>query len=103
MKNLIKHKVFISTFLLTYFLFFALTINLATPEITAGGAITAGVSNYGFPFTFYTSHCFGGNHFLPGLIGNIMFAAVFSFVGGIVAALFWIKFSSPEFRKKWYL
>ena|SRR5687767_14698840 len=103
MKNLIKHKVFITAFLLTYFLFFVLTINLATAEISAGGAISAGVSNYGFPFTYYTSHCFGGGYSFSGLIGNIFVAAIVSSVAGLAAAHFWIKSSSAEFRAKWYL
>ncbi len=100
MKNLIKHKVFISTFLLTYFLFFLITINIL--DLKRDG-IGVGSMDYGFPFIYYSSHCFGGNYFLLGLIGNILVAAIISFLAGLVASHFWIKFSSPAFRAKWYL
>ncbi len=103
MKNLIKHKVFIAAFLLTYFLFFVLTINFALAEISAGGTITLGSTNYGFPFVYYSSHCFGGNYLWSGLIGNIFAAAILSFIVGLISAHFWLKFLSPEFRAKWYL
>lgn len=108
MNNLIKHKIFIAAFLLTYFLFFVITIYILNLKT---GGIGAGSMDYGFPFIYYSSHCFGGNYLLPGLIGNILFAAVLSFVVGLVSTHIWLKFliplwqeiSSPEFRSKWYL
>jgi hypothetical protein len=108
MKNLIKSKVFIFTFLLTYFLFFVITISILDLK-SAGG----GVENfdYGFPFIYYHSHCFGGYYLWFGIVGNILFAAVFSIVFGLVSSHFWLKFllpfwrkiSSPKFRSKWYI
>ena len=100
MKNLIKHKVFIAAFLMAYFLFFVITIyvlNLKT------GGIGAGSIDYGFPFIYYSSNCYGGSYLWSGLIGNILVAAIISFVTGLVSTHFRIKFSSPEFRAKWYL
>lgn len=108
MKNLIKTKIFISTFLVLYFSFFVLTISIL--EIKSSG-IGVGSMDYGFPFTYYSSHCFGGNYDWTGLIGNILFAAVLSFGIGIFVSFswsnslipFWLKVSSPEFRAKWHI
>jgi hypothetical protein len=100
MKKLIKHKIFIGAFLLTYFLFFAITIYVL--EIKKSG-FGVGSMNYGFPFTYYTSTCFGGDYSWFGLIGNILFAAILSFVSGLISTQYWLKFSSPEFRAKWHI
>ncbi len=54
MRNLIKHKVFIAAFLATYFSFFVVTVFLL--EIKAEG-FGVGHIEYGFPFTYYYSHC----------------------------------------------
>ena len=108
MKNLIKHKVFIGTFLLTYFLFFSLTIFVFDFKTESGGVANY---DYGFPFPYFHEHCFGGNYLWSGLLGNILFAAIISFVTGLVSTHFWLKLIvplwqkvySPEFRAKWYL
>jgi hypothetical protein len=36
-------------------------------------------------------------------MGNILTAAIFSGVIGMVATHFWLKFSSPQFRAKWHI
>ncbi len=100
MNNLIKHKVFISTFLPAYFLFFAITIFIL--DLKSEG-VGVGHLEYGFPFTYYYSHCFGGYYLWFGLIGNILVAAIFSIVIGLVSTHFWLKFSSQEFRSKWFV
>lgn len=100
MKNLIKSKVFIATFLLTYLSFFVVTMWLF--EITRDG-FGVGHAEYGYPFGYYYSSCFGGYYLWSGLIGNILFAFVLSFAVGIISSHYWLKFSSPEFRQKWYL
>jgi hypothetical protein len=100
MKNLIKHKVFISAFLLTYFLFFVVTIFILDLKKDGFGV---GHLEYGFPFAYYYSHCFGGYYLWFGLIGNILVAAGLSIVIGLVSTHFWLKFSSPEFRAKWHI
>ncbi|HSK73784.1 MAG TPA: hypothetical protein VK892_18950 [Pyrinomonadaceae bacterium] len=97
MKNLIKHKVFIAAFLLTYFLFFAITLNIPNSS-SNGSTIILGVTDYGFPFIYYSAHCFGGYYSWTGLLGNILFAAIISFLSGLIFTRFWLKFSSPEFR-----
>jgi len=100
MKRLIKHKVFISAFLTAYFLFFVLTIFIF--DLKKSG-IGVGSMEYGFPFSYYYSHCFGGYYSWSGLMGNILTATILSTIIGLAAAHFWIKFSSPEFRAKWHI
>lgn len=100
MKNLIKHKVFIAAFLAAYFSFFVVTIFLLDLK-TEGFGI--GSVDYGFPFTYYSSKCFGGYYLWFGLLGNILAAAVSSIVIGLISTHFWLKFSSPEFRSKWHI
>jgi len=99
MKRLIKHKVFIGAFLTAYFLFFVITVFILDLKKDGFGV---GSVEYGFPFAYYYSHCFGGYYSGLGLMGNILTAAIFSIVVGLVATHLWLKFSSPEFRAKWY-
>lgn len=97
MRKLIKHKVFIGAFLIAYSLFFVITIfilDLKSPGIGVESM------NYGFPFAYYSSHCFGGYYSWLGLTGNILAAAIFSFAVGSATTYFWLKFSLPEFRAK---
>ncbi|HEY8561724.1 MAG TPA: hypothetical protein VIL74_15215 [Pyrinomonadaceae bacterium] len=106
MKRILKSKLFIGTFLLIYFSFFILTIYVW--EIKTGGAF-AGSSNYGFPFTYYRSHCFGGSYNGVGMIGNILFAGILGVAGGVIFTFLWRnhlipfyeKAASEEFRAKW--
>jgi hypothetical protein len=100
MKNLIKSKIFIVTFLMTYFSFFAFTIWIF--EVKRDG-VGVGHTEYGYPFIYFRSHCFGGSYDFQGLIGNIFFAFGLSFFVGLFFSHFWLKFSSPEFRQKWHL
>ena len=100
MNNLIKHRVFIGTFLLAYFLFFVVTIFILDLKSEGFGV---GHLEYGFPFTYYYSSCFSGFYLWLGLIGNILVAGIFSFVIGLVSTHFWLKFSSSEFRSKWHI
>ena len=100
MKSLIKTRTFIGAFLLAYFLFFAFTILIL--DLKSDG-IGIGHLEYGFPFTYYYSHCFGGYYIWSGLAGNILFAAVFGLSVGLAASHLRLKFSSPEFRAKWHL
>jgi hypothetical protein len=62
-----------------------------------------GSMEYGFPFTYYYSHCFGGYYSSLGLMVNILTAAIASFTIGLIATHLWLKFSSPDFRAKWYI
>lgn len=57
MKNLFKNKVFIDAFLTAYFLFFFITVFILDLKKDGFGV---GSIEYGFPFTYYYSHCFGG-------------------------------------------
>lgn len=100
MKDLIKSKIFISTFLTAYFLFFIITVCIFDFKRKSFGA---GNFDYGFPFAYYHSNCFGGDYLWTGLVNNILFAAFLSFGIGLASVIFWRKVSSPEFRKKWYL
>lgn len=96
MKNLIQSKIFIIVFLVSYFLFFALTINRLHSSL---GTNTA----YGFPFAYYYSHCFGENYNWLGFAGNLLCALILSSVTGLASSHLRLKVSSPEFRAKWYL
>jgi len=100
MKNLVKSRIFIGAFLVSYFAFFILTIFVF--EIKKSG-IGVGSMDYGFPFTYFQSHCFGGNYDLQGLIGNVIFAGILSCFIAFGISNLKEKFSSPEFRAKWYL
>ena len=108
MKSLIAHKLFIGSFLATYFSFFLVTVKIL--EIKRD-AVFEGHLYYGFPFDYYYSHCFGGYYIWSGLVGNIVFAIVLSVVIGIASTLVWLKIllpwakkiSSAEFRAKWHI
>ena len=100
MRNLIKHKLFIAVFLTTYFLFFVVTVSLLNLKKEGLGV---GSFEYGFPFAYYYSHCFGWYYSWFGLIGNILVAAIFSIIIGLISTHSWLKFSSPEFRSKWHI
>ncbi len=100
MKKLIKHKVFICVFLTAYFLFFVVTISILDLKKSGSGA---GSMEYGFPFPYYYSHCFGSDYSWLGLAGSILAAGILSFVIGIASVHFWLKISSSEFRKKWFI
>ena len=100
MKKLIRSKIFTSGFFLSYFSFFVVTIFIL--DLKKDGV---GVEHYehGFPFAYYYSHCFGGYYLWVGLVGNMLLAAAISAVVGLAISQLWSKFSSPEFRSKWYL
>lgn len=100
MKRFIKHKMFIGAFLTAYFLFFVVTVFVL--DLKQSG-IGVGSMEYGFPFVYYYSHCFGGYYSWFGLTGNILTAVIFSIVIGLAVTNFWLKFSSPEFREKWHI
>ena len=100
MKNLVKSRIFIVSFLISYFAFFILTILVF--DIKSSG-IGVGSMNYGFPFIYFQSHCFGGNYNWLGLMGNIFFAGILSFIIAFGVSNLKEKLSSPEFRAKWYL
>lgn len=108
MKDLVRHKAFIFSFLLSYFGYFLLTVvilEVRQPQIGAGNAA------YGYPFVYLYTSCYGGYYSYLGLLGNILFAAV---LGTIVGLLFsylwknlfvpaWTKVTSDEFRTKYHL
>jgi hypothetical protein len=107
-RDLIKNKVFIGMFLLSYYLFFVITIFILDLKNEGVGA---GHLEYGFPFTYYYSHCFGGYYLWFGLVGNILSATALGIIIGLVSTHFWLNWllpfrqmvSSREFRSKWYL
>lgn len=88
MKNLINSKIFIATFLITHFVFSFFTITLESGFGT--------VSEYGFPYTYYYSTCFGGGYSWMGLVGNIIFATIFSFIVGIIFKIIWLQIESKK-------
>ena len=108
MKDLIKHKVFIGMFLLSYFLFFFMTIYVL--DIKRNG-LGGGHIEYGFPFSYYYSHCFGGHYIYQGFLGNLFIASLLATFIGLISSFLInrilpqiiAKVSSPEFRSKWYL
>lgn len=108
MKKILKSKLFIGSFLFIYFSFFFLTIYIL--EIKSSG-FSVGSWDYGFPFIYYHSHCFGGGYHWSGLLGNILFAGILGGAVGVIFTSFWLnqlipfvqKIRSEEFRSKWYL
>jgi hypothetical protein len=99
MKRLIKTKVFGVAFFASYIaaVIAAWSVEGWNPSIGVGS------TNYGFPFTYYSSHCFGGGYVVPGLLGNAAFGCLIATGFAFAASNMWTKFSSPEFRTKWYL
>ena len=87
MAHVIRHKVFIYSFLATYFLFFIVTIYVF--EIKAAGVAMS--LEYGFPFTYYLSHCFGGTYLYSGLLGNVFFALTLATAVAMVCSYSWLK------------
>jgi len=57
MTRFIRHRMFIGTFLFTYFLFFVVTVLIF--EVKSEGPYI-GFVEYGFPFSYYSERCFGG-------------------------------------------
>ena len=100
MKRLVKTKIFAFAFFATYFTFFFVTVFLLDIKRDGFGE---GSLEFGFPFAYYHSTCFGGGYFWTGLAGNMIVAAVLSCGAGLAAACAWSRISSPEFRAKWYL
>ncbi len=105
MSKFVKNRMFITVFLAAYFLFFSLT------AFVPYAGIGVGHIQYGFPFTYYYSHCYGGYYLWSGLIGNCLAGAGFSLIAGLFSTYLWLSWlmplweevSSPEFRAKWYL
>ena len=97
MKNLIKSKIFVSAFLLFYFSFFIFTIFIFDFKTESGGVENF---DYGFPFSYFHEHCFGGNYLWFGLLKNILFATVCSYFVGLIFNLIWSKISSRRIELK---
>ena len=106
--ELIKTRIFITAFLISYFGFFIITIgilNIRSPGFAVGSV------DYGFPFSYYQSHSFGGSYIMSGLLMNILFAFGLSMMLSFVASGLWVMvlkhriydFSIEEIRRKWYL
>jgi hypothetical protein len=100
MKELIRSRVFISSFIIAYFSYFLITISKLN---ISGPGYGAGSVEYGFPFTYYESRCFGENFYPLGLLGNILFAALIGTIIGIFCAYVWKTLASEDFREKWNL
>ena len=108
MKDLIKHPVFIVIYLAGYSGFFVVTIllfDMSSPGFGVGSV------DYGFPFVYYSTHCFGENYNLEGLFGNIVFATLISCGLGVFCSGVWSLAVKPrlagidleELKRKWYL
>lgn len=96
--ELIRSRVFISSFIIAYFSYFLITLwilNISRPGIGEG------FQDYGFPFTYYASTCFGGSYIYSGLLGNILFAALIAAIVGVFIAYVSKTVSSEDFRKYW--
>lgn len=98
-RYLLRSRAFIVGFQVTYFLHFLLTAGVF--ELFSGGTLFS--TTYGFPFTYYASGCYGGNYYVPGLLGNILFAAVLGTIIGVFCAYVWKTLASEDFRKRWNL
>jgi len=98
MRDLIKQKAFIATFLIAssaICLISLIPIPFQTLSETLFGdepiKLVAGATFYGFPFNYYASHCYGGNYYYPGLVGNILFAAILGTILGLIFSFLWKK------------
>lgn len=100
MKSLIWSRIFAVSYFFSYTAF--LTLTMYFYDFVEDG-IGAGHSIHGFPFGYYYSHCFGGNYLWVGFLGNLTVAALISLFIGLLVSQLYRKFSSPEFRTKWYL
>ena len=100
MIGLIRSRIFAAAFFVSYFLFFYVTIFVLEIQ---GPGFGVGHTEYGFPLTYYYSHCFGGYYIWSGLIGNAIFASLMSAVIALACSRVWIQLWSPQFRAKWYL
>ena len=100
MNELIRSRVFISSFIIAYFSYFLITIRIL--NISSPG-IGVGTVEYGYPFTYYEWTCFGGGYVYSGLFGNILVAALIAAIVGVFIAYVWKTVSAEDFRSKWYL
>jgi len=106
--SLIRKRIFIVTLLAGYFAYFVLT--MAIFDISRPG-FGVGTVHYGYPFTYFTSHCFGGNYDIGGLMLNILFALFVSAVISLFVSFTWLVTLKPKlegfdidaFRRKWHL
>ncbi len=99
-KSLLRLPIFIYGFIVTYFSYFLVTIGVL--DLSRPG-VGVGIEHHGYPFTYYTSNCWGGAYFLPGLLGNILFAALVGTIVGLVCAYIWQTVAREDFRKRWHL
>jgi hypothetical protein len=100
MKELIRSRVFISSFIIAYFSYFLVTIwilKIARPGFGVGTV------DYGYPFAYCGSACFGESFYPLGLLGNILFAALIGTIVGVFCAYVWKTLASEDFRSKWDL
>jgi hypothetical protein len=100
MKALIRSRAFITSFIISYYSYFLITIRIS--NISRPG-IGVGDQEFGFPFTYYEWTCFGGGYVYSGLFGNILFAALIGTILGIFCAYVWKTLASEDFRRKWHL
>jgi hypothetical protein len=87
MRKIIKTKAFIGAFLAAYFLYFLWIWFIPTPQM--GDVFVAGFAEYGFPFVHYSANCFGFDYHWAGLIGNIFFGLIVSFIAGFIVSFVW--------------
>ena len=99
MRELIRTKVFGVAFFCAY----SATTTIAWLIEGGNPHIAVGSTYYGFPFTYYESHCFSGGYVVIGLVGNAIFACMIATGCAFAAANLSAKFSSPDFRRRWYL
>jgi hypothetical protein len=96
MKNLIKSKVFIGTFLTSYVLFFFVLVPYINEMKKGGLSIT--YEENGFPFVHYYSHCFGVQVSWFGFVGNVLVATIFSLFIGLIFKFIWSRITSHRLR-----
>ena len=93
MKRLIVSKEFFAGFLGGVFFF--ICINIIDTIQMLRNLCHHCVEKYGFPFNFYESLPMVSENFLWfGLIGDILFAIVFSFIVGLFFKYLWSKVSN---------
>ena len=103
-----RKPIFIEVFVAVYFGFFILTmgiLNVRRPGFAVGS------TEYGFPFTYYQSHCFGGEYVYSGLLLNVMTALVLAAAVSLFVNAYWFLGIKPkletldldELRRKWFI
>jgi len=92
-RSIIASRVFIVSALTVYILFFVVTMMLIDTSGPGGGI---GSVSFGYPYSYYFSHCFGASYDTIGLIKNSLFALGISVLSGIAVSYIYKLFCNES-------